>query len=445
MLARALWGWNSAVKAGRYYNKDDKLMSYISQTKYFDGKINYEEIRTPYLFTGDTLTAIPFALFAAPEIDYIRRWVSMEDGEAVAIDISFPSRMNSKTNTNELYHDPTKVLHIALFGLNGGSNEAYILDFAHRINALGHTCICMITRGLMGSPIIYGNFFDGSRTTDLERVVKAIHVGLGNGIVRDDKYFPHHFKPSQTQLEEEKTQLKGDKKWNFGNVFVEYNPMHRPSAKFKWNTPITINGWSLGGVILGKYTVRLAEYTGISSAICLAGSSDAKLNIGYENSKKNWQAFLTIAALINILIPQQHLLSPIGDAKRPICMKKISNVRNMVQFDEAFTINYHGYNSIEDYYNNLSISTDSNFSSLDCPMLIIHADDDPVITVDTHLPTVKALEENKIKNLFCMISRGGGHLGYATTMNPFAARWEYPMQCVKHFSEQIIQAEKILQ
>ena len=135
------------IQPGFYYSKQNKLMVEIAN-QWSEESRTYDVSNgaTPYLPTGDSLTGIPFLVNKSEKLDYERVWVQNEiDKEAVALDIRFPV---------DGIHDEEKPLFLILHGLNGGSHEDYVLEFVRRRMNEGHTCIVMIARGLMDTPVI---------------------------------------------------------------------------------------------------------------------------------------------------------------------------------------------------------------------------------------------------------------------------------------------------
>lgn len=133
------------AKAGFYYNSNNSKIQSIVQN-WDSERREYDSIATPYLVTGDAKTGIPFLVNKIPDFEYDARvWVNSEvDEEANALDIFFPE--------NGIHRQDMPV-YLILHGLNGGSDEDYIRDFIYRRRQAGSTCIVMIARGLMGTPV----------------------------------------------------------------------------------------------------------------------------------------------------------------------------------------------------------------------------------------------------------------------------------------------------
>jgi len=115
---------------------------------------------------------------------YHRVWVeSVVDGEGIALDIAFgvaPPHDDNDNNGSRRgeVHDWTKPVYLILHGLNGRSDEEYVKEFVVRKTGEGHTCIVMIARGLMDTPVRGWNVFHGARTSDIELTSSLIHTAL---------------------------------------------------------------------------------------------------------------------------------------------------------------------------------------------------------------------------------------------------------------------------
>ncbi len=159
------------IEEGMYYSHDNKFMSRVAElwpesARSYNRK--HKDV-SPYP-TGDILTAFPFLLNKIPDQKYNRLWVKSEvDDEAVALDIAFPL---------DGVHRIDKPIFLILHGLSGGSHEDYVKEFVQRRRYEGHTCIVMIARGMMDTPVFGWNIFHGARITDVDVAAKSIRKGL---------------------------------------------------------------------------------------------------------------------------------------------------------------------------------------------------------------------------------------------------------------------------
>ena len=129
------------IYPGLYYNPRIAFMDRMVQV--WDVP-EYSQITTPWQLTGDARTAFPYLMNnLKKQPKFHRVWQPTVDGEYVALDIAFP-----KTG-----HDSSQPLYLILHGLNGGSEEGYVLDFTESRIEKRSTVVVLVARGLMDTPI----------------------------------------------------------------------------------------------------------------------------------------------------------------------------------------------------------------------------------------------------------------------------------------------------
>jgi hypothetical protein len=134
----------SQIKPGLYFNANNPIIGNLISLWTEKDLPNYPEVATPWQLTGDARTGLPYVMNSVDRRpDFHRVWLATEDNEYVALDIAFPERG----------HDWQKPLYLVLHGLNGGSNEGYVVDFAYGRLKEGSTVVVMIARGLADTPI----------------------------------------------------------------------------------------------------------------------------------------------------------------------------------------------------------------------------------------------------------------------------------------------------
>jgi len=219
------------IKEGLYYSTTNPFISSIVQ--HWPEKSRTYNVFTGatfYLPTGDSLTGIPFLVNQSPNLSYERRWVlNTHDLEAVAIDIAFPS---------DGIHNPMKPIYVLLHGLNGGSHEEYVRDFVARSTQEGSTCVVMIARGLMDTPVRGWNVFHGARTTDIEAVAQAVRKAVGS------------------------------------------------------DQMLVGVGFSMGAIVLSNYVAKSGSNCQFDAAMAVSGGLDMRENLNFRRSMRLWQPLL---------------------------------------------------------------------------------------------------------------------------------------------------------
>jgi predicted alpha/beta-fold hydrolase len=218
------------ISEGLYYDSSNSFTrSIVDHWPESYRTYSVEHGATPWMPTGDSRTGLPFLLCKVDDPTWTRVWLSVDDGEVVAIDISFP----------ETGHDTSKPLYLILHGLNGGSQEEYVKDFSLRRTAEGSTVCVMVARGLMDLPVRGWDVFHGARWTDAHSAAKALRAGLGEGQI-----------------------LAGV-------------------------------GFSMGAIILSNYVARSGTDCALDTAVAISGGLDMRYETDFYRAQRLWQPLLT--------------------------------------------------------------------------------------------------------------------------------------------------------
>ncbi|KNC79607.1 hypothetical protein SARC_08006 [Sphaeroforma arctica JP610] len=317
---------------------------------------------TWWLFTGTHATLYPFLTYTIEEVRYKRMWVwNPVDGEKVGLDIAFPSDKGFQ---------PDRPVLLVLHGLNGGSKELYCMDLVKRACAQGYTCVVMIARGLMQTPLTSANLFNGTRTSDLRATIVALKDVL----------------PSDTKM--------------------------------------VGCGFSMGAIILNNYLTRCGDDAGLEAAVSLSGGFDSVKNSLYDASRKVWQPFLVYALKKNFIT--ENLDHP---GFQEIDLHRAHRARDVIEFDTALSAPLAGFPTLEDYYREMSGNYDDRMDQIRIPLLALHAVDDPIVDVDS-IPLAHTATN---ANLFFLVTMNGGHVGWPTGVRPNQSQFGFMSNVVLSF------------
>ena len=411
---------SSSAKEGFFCNEKNNTNIRIRNKlqQYID---NYSP--TPYFYSGDLLTLAPFLLFKGSiggKVPYERYWVKVPtapgpDGdngpskkckvssststtkdndndndneeEAVALDIVFPKDG----------YQSDKPTFLVSHGLNGGSTEPYVLDLARRATKEGCTVAVMINRGLMKTPIKGYESFHGARTSDLGCTVDALNYAL-------------YGTSSSTTTTKKKSKI----------IMV---------------------GFSMGGIIAANYTAKSKDNSGIAGTLCFSGSICAsKLLLKNcppaQHSMKVWQPSLAWGLKATIIKP----LMP-KFVQRNITMAQVENVHTVIDIDTDLVCKYHGYSSVQDYYEDNSAGGLGDTKGMNrlmgtkVPLLAVHAIDDPISLYEVTLHN----EISKTDNVMLLSTKHGGHIGWPTGWFPSKNRWNFMIDIAMDYASEIIE------
>ncbi|RUS75893.1 hypothetical protein EGW08_016352, partial [Elysia chlorotica] len=144
------------------------------------------------------------------------------------------------------------------------------------------------------------------------------------------------------------------------------------------------------------------------------------VNQGYDVNKalsilKSWRAlgrFYVYVMTANqkqiIQAHQGQLLSPENKEKHGIDESRVWNATSLDELDEALTVRLFGYKSVEDYYTEMS--SYRHIPNIKIPLLILNAEDDPVVPRELLVYPHQAVEAQPY-TMF-VLTKHGGHLGF---------------------------------
>ncbi len=258
---------------------------------------------------------------------------------------------------NEDADDNTTPLILILHGLEGSADSRYVRGLMHSLRSQGLRGVVMHFRGCSGVPNRLARSYHSGETGDLDIVIQHLRA-------------------------------------------------HHPDA------PLAAVGYSLGGNVLLKY---LGERNHTTTLCCAVAISVPMLL-----ERAAWRMARGASRLY-----QWHLLTQLRHSLHekftrrtlvpPVPLKDLRKLRTFYQFDDAITAPLHDFCSADDYY--ARASSRPYLKNITIPTLIIHAQDDPFMTLDVlpsreELPTSVTLE----------VSRHGGHVGFISGP-PWAPRY----------------------
>ena len=220
------------------------------------------------------------------------RWVPLpEEKEAVILDIAFPDNMAI---------DDDKRVYLVLHGINGDSNEGYIVDFVHRQVSQGNVVAVMVTRGLGDSPILGDNILHFARISDVSAAARALRNAI------------NQVSPNEGLL------LAGV-------------------------------GYSMGAIILTNYVASDSKCD-LDVAIAFSGSLDTKQQRYFHRSASLWQPFIAKAMRDTLLSRYSRQILRKLDQEQ---LKELMKAKSLVDFDRALFVPYFDFEGLDDYYSRM--------------------------------------------------------------------------------------------
>lgn len=370
------------IQPGLYYDEANPFISDVINGWPAD-KRTYDDGRgTQWMVTGDTRTGLPFMFNQILEQNYVRRWVPLpEENEAVILDIAFPESM-------EIGDD--KLVYLILHGINGDSNEGYVVDFVHRQVAQGNIVAVMVTRGLGDSTIVGDNILHFSRISDVKAAAKALKKAINQVSPRDSML------------------LAGV-------------------------------GYSMGAITLANYVASDTECD-LDAAIAFSGALDTKQQVFFKRSASLWQPFIAKAMRDTLLSKYSRQIKNRLDGEQ---LREVMHAKSLVEFDRSFFVPYNGFDSLEDYYFNMGAMSDfdskgyeGRISNVSIPLLCVQSLDDPIGYWKTfHNPSKVA--KSGSGNTMLLFTKTGGHVGWPLGWRPSLEGWSWMSDCASSFAESV--------
>ena len=176
-------------------------------------------------------------------------------------------------------------------------------------------------------------------------------------------------------------------------------------------TTLSAVGYSLGGNALLKYLGEYKDDSQLKAATAVSvpyqlSNSATKLEKGFSR--------LYQRHLLNRLMDKT--LSKFQDRQAPVDITNINKLNTFKSFDHHITAPIHGFKSSDDYY--AQSSSRQFLNKITTPTLLIHASDDPFMSIDA-IPRQDDLSESVTLEL----SNYGGHVGFVSGNAPWNAKY----------------------
>lgn len=175
------------------------------------------------------------------------------------------------------------------------------------------------------------------------------------------------------------------------------------------NRPLVAVGFSLGGNVLAKYLGEQQQQCPLSAAALVSAPYDlsASSDVIRKSLGKIYQKYL----LDRMKKSMQRKLPQIKQ-QISITTDQLMEIDDLLEFDNQLTAPLHGFENAHDYYRQASAMP--YLKHIAVPTLIIHAKDDPMLSIKA-VPSRQDVSEH----VTLRISEKGGHVGFISGKNPF--------------------------
>ena len=297
--------------------------------------------------------------------------------------------------------DPTRPLLLLASGLGGGSQDTYVRSMAATAAERGWQVAVLNMRACGSSPVTSPRLFSAYRGANDDVRLAVAHL--------------------------RRTRLDGG-----GRV-----------AAIGWS-----NSGTIVNNVLAEQATTHSDYGEGAAHINAAASCATPLNMPANSAnlqrwfhktvydanlgrslRKLWAAardnYLDPTTGEPIPVPQWDGLGP--DAGTFFADDEIASTADSIRaLDEAVTRRQYGYASVDDYY--AAASSDQRLRSIETPLLLLNAFDDPIVPGPSLLGALDAARENE--NIVMAVTSHGGHLGWCERDDPWGGpAWTERVAC----------------
>ncbi|MCX4027094.1 hydrolase [Endozoicomonas sp. SM1973] len=277
------------------------------------------------------------------------------------------------------WYNPQKCHNLALIlhGLTGNSNSHYVIGLQQALHKIGWNSVAMNFRGCSGEPNLLPRGYHSGDTNDLTFIIN--------------------------HLEQKTPYLK-----------------------------IAVIGFSLGGNVLLKWLGEAQQNRSVIASVAVSVPFQLDLcakqmNQGFAKVYRNF----FLRDLIQYIEIKKSSFIAQGATEYHKALSTLGNIKRYKtfwDFDHNVTAPLHGFSGAADYYRRSS--SKHYLSAINCPTLIIHSLDDPLISTAC-LPKEQDLSEFTELEL----TTTGGHVGFIGGEHPMKPNY-YLEQRIPQFLEE---------
>ena len=168
---------------------------------------------------------------------------------------------------------------------------------------------------------------------------------------------------------------------------------------------ISLMGFSLGGNLTALYLGQKGKSVASEITNAVVFSVPCELGHSAEKISQTRYRFYLEGFLVSM---RQKIIEKSKQIDLGVDYSGIEKIKSFREFDNRFTAPLHGFKDAQDYYDTNSCRR--WLESVEVPLLIVNAKDDPFLTKECF----PVREARRNKNLFLETPKSGGHVGFVT-------------------------------
>ena len=208
--------------------------------------------------------------------------------------------------------------------------------------------------------------------------------------------------------------------------FLSQLQLQRPSGNAG---PLLAVGYSLGGNVLLKYLGESQSETPLAAATAICVPLDLHVCARALNT-----GLSTIYQRHLLKLMKESVVRKFDRYTATFDWDRAMNAKTFAEFDNFITAPLHGFNGVNDYYDQCSAT--HFLSNIERPTLIINSLDDPFMTPDV-LPTADKLSDD----VTLEVAKNGGHVGFIDGGTPFSPTFYLPGRIIEFLETSTVKSK----
>ena len=211
-------------------------------------------------------------------------------------------------------------------------------------------------------------------------------------------------------------------------------------------------GYSMGAIIISNYVARSGSGCHLDAAMAISGGLDMREMLKTKRSMRLWQPILAQT------LRDEFIVTKFDDHFRVRLSKedhlKLMRASSVSEIDKYAIVKYHGFDSLEHYYSEMSAMGDtnafkntSNFTNVDesvgrignisIPFCVLHSLDDPLTTWRTVGHDPERLVNTGSGHTMLVLTKSGGHVGWPLGLFPQLYGWKFMNDAAYNFLKSV--------
>lgn len=213
----------------------------------------------------------------------------------------------------------------------------------------------------------------------------------------------------------------------------------------------------MGAIILSNMVARTGKECALDAAIAISGGLDMRAQIDYHRAQRLWQPMLCQELRDAFVLGKwgKRVQKRLNKEQ----MKQLMRATHVTEIDQTAVVVYHGFRDLVHYYTEMSalgdvpldelhsgnaIHPSRRIHNVSVPLVVVQSVDDPIISWRTVASNSGPMHPSNLTqntgngNLFILLTKAGGHVGYPTGWLPFVNKWKWMSEVSISFARALV-------